>query len=60
MCPGTTGMRMNDKSLKHGRQSWGGWEGYIPPCFWEGGDGQCFHPPLEMNEALAHLNYLIY
>ena len=38
--------------LTHGRQSWGG---YIPPCFWEGGDGQCFHPPpLEMNEALAY------
>ena len=29
--------------------------GYIPPWFWEGGDGQCFHPPLEMNEALSHL-----
>ena len=31
----------------------GGMGGYIPPWFWEGGDGQCFHPPLEMTEALA-------
>ena len=29
--------------------------GIYPPWFWEGGDGQCFHPPLEMIEALAHL-----
>ena len=37
----------------------GVWElGDIPlPCFWEGGDGQCFHPPLEMTEALPHLIY---
>ena len=35
----------------------GGDGGDIPPWFWEGGDGQCFHPPLEMNEALAHLMY---
>ena len=38
----------------HGRQSWGGWGGYIPPWFWEGGDDQCFHSPLEMNEAQTH------
>ena len=33
--------------------------GIYPPNFWEGGDGQCFHPPLEMNEALAHLSISI-
>ena len=30
---------------------------YPPPVFGKGGGGQCFHPPLEMNEALAHLIY---
>ena len=34
----------------------GGMAGHIPPWFWEGEDGLCFHPPpLEMNEALAYL-----
>ena len=31
----------------------GGWD--ISPPGLGRGDGQCFHPPLEMDEALAHL-----
>ena len=50
----------------HGHQYYrfnsGGMGGYIPPRFWEGGDGQCFHPPPgnEWSSGISYVNCLIY
>ena len=48
-------------SSQHGRQSWGGWGGRVPPSFWSGGDEYLIIPPpplFDMFNEILFLGYL--